>query len=132
MLFQIINGRVSFAADVILDGVNFEVKNKNEKIAVIGRNGAGKTTLLKLITGEVELTKLDGVDSSVIKPSNVSIGYLKQITFDDLSLTLHEEIRKVFEKILAMKELDSPYESLEMIQDVYRNRLKEIEGNNEE
>ena len=103
MLFQIINGRVSFAADVILDGVNFEVKNKNEKIAVIGRNGAGKTTLLKLITGEVELTKLDGVDSSVIKPSNVSIGYLKQITFDDLSLTLDEEIRKVFEKILAMK-----------------------------
>ena len=103
MLFQIVNGRVSFAADVILDGVNFEVKNKNEKIAVIGRNGAGKTTLLKLITGEVELTKLDGVDSAVVKPSGVSIGYLKQITFEDLSLTLDEEIRKVFEKILSMK-----------------------------
>ena len=104
MLFQIINGRVSFAADVILDNVYFEVKNKNEKIAVIGRNGAGKTTLLNVITGEVELTKLDGVDSAVVRPGNPSIGYLKQITFEDLSVTLDEEIRKVFRKILEMKE----------------------------
>lgn len=81
MLFQIIDGRVSFAADVILDNVNFEIKNKNEKIAVIGRNGAGKTTLLKVITGEVELTHIDGVDSAVVKPGNPTIGYLKQITF---------------------------------------------------
>ena len=103
MLFQIINGRVSFAADVILDNVNFEVKNKNEKIAVIGRNGAGKTTLLKIITGEVELTKLDGVDSAVVGPGNPTIGYLKQITFEDLELTLDDEIRKVFTKILSMK-----------------------------
>ena len=103
MLFQIINGRVCFAADVILDNVDFEVKNKNEKIAVIGRNGAGKTTLLKMITGEVELTKVDGVDSGIVKPSGVTVGYLKQITFDDLSVSLDEEIRKVFEKILSMK-----------------------------
>ena len=103
MLFQIVCGRVSFAADVILDNVNFEVKNKNEKIAIIGRNGAGKTTLLKTITGEVSLDKVDGVDSRIVKPQQVSIGYLKQITFEDLSLTLDDEIRKVFEKVLLMK-----------------------------
>ena len=85
-----------FAADTILEHVDFEVKNKNDKIAVIGRNGAGKTTLLKVITGEVELTRIDGEDSSITTPGNPTIGYLRQITFDDLSITLDEEIRKVF------------------------------------
>ncbi len=92
-----------FAADTILENVDFEVRNKSDKIAVVGRNGAGKTTLLKLITGEVELTKLDGDDSFISAPGNPSIGYLRQITFDDLSVTLDEEIRKVFAKILEEK-----------------------------
>ena len=104
MLYQIINGRVSFAANTIFEHVDFEVKNKNDKIAVIGRNGAGKTTLLKLITGEVSLTKVDGEDSSIVAPGNPTIGYLKQITFEDLSLSLDEEIRKVFADIIRMKE----------------------------
>lgn len=103
MLFQIINGRVMFAADTILEHVDFEIRNKNDKIAVIGRNGAGKTTLLKVITNEVQLTRLDDEDSSIVAPGNPTIGYLKQITFDDLSLTLDDEIRKVFAKIISMK-----------------------------
>lgn len=108
MLYQIINGRVMFAADTILEHINFEVKNKKDKIAVVGRNGAGKTTLLKIITGEVELTRIDGEDSAIVKPGNPTIGYLKQITFDDLSVTLDEEIRKVFVRVIDMKEeLDS-------------------------
>lgn len=104
MLYQIINGRVSFAADTILDNFNFEIKNKNDKIAVIGRNGAGKSTLLKVITGEVQLEKVDGVTTTVSMPGNPTIGYLKQITFEDLSVTLDDEIRKVFVKIISMKE----------------------------
>ena len=103
MLYQISNGRVMFAADTILEHVDFEVRNKNDKIAVIGRNGAGKTTLLKVITGEVELTKIDGEDSSITAPGNPSIGYLRQITFEDLSVTLDQEIRKVFSFILDEK-----------------------------
>lgn len=103
MLYQIINGRVMFGADTILEHVDFEVRNKNDKIAVIGRNGAGKTTLLKVITGEVELAKVDGEDSSIVAPGKPSIGYLKQITFEDLSLKLDAEIQKVFEKIISMK-----------------------------
>ena len=93
-----------FAADTILEHADFEIRSRNDKIAVIGRNGAGKTTLLKVITGEVELTKTDGEASSITKPAGISIGYLAQITFEDLTLTLDEEIRKVFAKILAQKE----------------------------
>jgi len=92
-----------FAADTILEHVDFEVRNRNEKIAVVGRNGAGKTTLLKVITGEVELTKVDGEDSSITS-TNPTIGYLRQITFDDLSVTLDTEIRKVFADIIKEKE----------------------------
>ncbi len=103
MLFQISNGRVMFAADTILEHIDFEVRNKNDKIAVIGRNGAGKTTLLKVITGEVELAKVDGEDSSITAPGNPTIGYLQQITFPDLSVTLDEEIRKVFSSIIEEK-----------------------------
>lgn len=122
MLYQINNGRVMFAAETILEHVNFEVKNKNEKIAIIGRNGAGKTTLLKVITGEVQLTKIDGEDSSIVAPGNPTIGYLKQITFEDLSLTLDEEIRKVFSKIISMKQrLDELVEIMDKCQDPNEN-----------
>ncbi len=104
MLYQICNGRVSFAATTILENINFEVKNTKEKIAVVGRNGCGKTTLLKLISGEIELTKEDGDEGTLIaKAGNPTIGYLKQITFEDETLTLDAEIRKVFEKVLSMK-----------------------------
>jgi len=103
MLYRIVDGIISFGADVILDDINFEVKNKKEKIAIIGRNGSGKTTLLRAISGEVSLTKTDSNDGRILKDPNVSIGYLKQITFDDLSLTLDDEIRKVFKSIIDMK-----------------------------
>ncbi len=103
MIYKIQNGRVMFAADTVLEHTDFEIRNKNDKIAVVGRNGAGKTTLLKVITGEVELTHIDGEDSSIISPGNPTVGYLRQITFDDLNVTLDEEIRKVFAKIISMK-----------------------------
>ncbi len=92
-----------FAAATILEHVSFTVKDRNEKIAVVGRNGAGKTTLLKVIAGEVELTHIDGEDSAISKASGLTIGYLRQITFDDLSVTLDTEIRKVFASILEEK-----------------------------
>ncbi len=113
-----------FAADTILENVDFEVRNKSDKIAVVGRNGAGKTTLLKLITGEVELTKLDGDDSFISAPGNPSIGYLRQITFDDLSVTLDEEIRKVFAKILEEKaRIDELVELMDKAEGVEAEKL---------
>ncbi len=113
MLLQIVNASVSFGGESVLSHVNFEVKNKNDKIAVIGRNGAGKTTMLRLITKDVEPDHIDGEEAMVIQPAGVSVGYLKQISFDDLSVTLDDEIRKVFVRILTMKaELDSYVERM--------------------
>ena len=104
MLYQITNATVQYAGDTILDNIRFEIKNRDEKIAVVGRNGCGKTTLLKLICGEVSLTRLDGVDSQITRTGDPVIGYLKQLTFEDEDITLDEEIRKVFRPIIKMQE----------------------------
>lgn len=102
MLYQISNGAVAYSGDAILHDIYFEIRN-TEKIAVVGRNGCGKTTLLKLICGEVEMEKYDGVNSSIARTGNPEIGYLKQIAFDDPDVTLEEEIRKVFAPMLLRK-----------------------------
>ena len=102
MQFRISNGAVSFGANTVLECINFEIKDK-QKIAVVGRNGCGKTTLLKVISGEIALDRDDNNNSSIIKSGIKSIGYLKQTAFEDESVTLVEEIRKVYRPIIDLK-----------------------------
>ena len=52
MRYQIRHAVVQYAADVILEDVNFEIRD-TEKIAVIGRNGCGEKTLFKMISWEL-------------------------------------------------------------------------------
>lgn len=104
MLYQIANGCVRFGADTILEHINFEIRN-TEKIAVVGRNGCGKTTLLRLIAGEVELSKRDSdEDIFIAKAGKPTIGYLKQVAFENENITVEEEIRKVFAPVLSLQE----------------------------
>lgn len=104
MQYRINHGCVAYAADVILKDVNFEIRD-TEKIAVVGRNGCGKTTLLKLISGEVELEKRDSDENIFIaKAGNPTIGYLKQMTFEDKIIPLEDEIRKVFRSYEELQE----------------------------
>lgn len=103
MLYQIVNGCVAFADNVVLRKINFEIRDK-EKIAVVGRNGCGKTTLLKLISGEVDLTKRDSdEDVFIAKAGKPEIGYMKQITFEDPEISMEMEIQKVFASVESMK-----------------------------
>ena len=115
MLYQICHGAVSFADEEILHDINFEIRN-TEKIAVVGRNGCGKTTLLKLIHGDVELDKRDSdEDIFIAKAGNPQIGYLKQIAFEDPSVTLEQEVRKVFAPMeRRKKELEAAAQALEI------------------
>jgi len=103
MNYRIVNGSVSYGADTILEEINFEIKNK-EKIAIVGRNGSGKSTLLKAIVNNELLSEGIGTEKfAIYKEGNPSIGYLKQVDFQDDSITMLDEILKVYKEIISVE-----------------------------
>ena len=103
MNYRIVNGSVSYGADTILEEINIEIKNK-EKIAIVGRNGSGKSTLLKAIIDNDLLSEGIGTETfNIYKEGNPSIGYLKQIDFEDDSITMLDEILKVYKDITTIE-----------------------------
>ncbi len=96
--YSVSDGQISFGEKVIMNNINFEIKDK-QKIAVVGRNGCGKTTLLRLINGELELSHGNISENGVY-----SVGYLKQIVFEDEKVTFENEVKKAFEKLFKMRE----------------------------
>ncbi|MEH7241539.1 MULTISPECIES: ABC-F family ATP-binding cassette domain-containing protein [Bacillus] len=86
-----------YGAETILASIKLEVQTK-DRIALVGRNGAGKSTLLKIIAGELSH---DG--GEIIKPKDVSIGYLAQNTGLETSLTIWDEMLTVFTHLQQME-----------------------------
>lgn len=134
MRYQIRHALVQYGADTILEDVNFEIHD-SEKIAVVGRNGCGKTTLLKLITGDIKMNNLDSDESCGITMSGKQqIGFLRQVSFTDGSVTVEDEIRKVFAPIFAcearMKEIEEQLksESKQILLNEYDRLQKEMEA----
>ena len=104
MILQMQNGRVEFSGEVLFEHADFVIKNKSDKIALVGRNGCGKTTLLKVLSGQLQMTQHENDAPSVLsRTGNPSIGYLKQISFPDENLTVDEELQKAFDRILTMQ-----------------------------
>lgn len=81
----------------VLRDVTWEVKPGN-RIGLVGVNGAGKSTQLKIIMGEIEPTS-----GSVIRPSELHIGYLNQEFEVDPRRTVREEFWTVFEEANAVQ-----------------------------
>lgn len=86
-----------YGAETILANIKLEVQTK-DRIALVGRNGAGKSTLLKIIAGELSH---DG--GEIIKPKDVSVGYLAQNTGLETSLTIWDEMLTVFTHLQQME-----------------------------
>lgn len=118
MRYQIKHAVVKYAADTILEDVNFEIRD-NEKVAVIGRNGCGKTTLLKLISGDVQMSNPDSDEEcGITMAGNLKIGLLRQISFADTRITAENEILKVFAPIFECeKEMESLAEQMQRDED---------------
>ena len=118
MRYQIKHAVVKYAADTILEDVNFEIRD-NEKVAVIGRNGCGKTTLLKLIAGDIEMSNLDSDEEcGIITAGTPNIGFLRQISFEDIEISVEDEILKVFAPIFACeKEMEALTEQMKQDED---------------
>lgn len=104
MNYKITNGAVSFGANTILEEIDFEIKDK-DKIAIVGRNGAGKSTLLNSIIDNNMLEEGVGEEKfNIYKQGNPNIGYLKQINFENSTLTMLEEILQVYDNIIKVEE----------------------------
>ena len=123
----------AYGTDEILRDVSF-VLNEREKMAVVGINGAGKSTLLKIIAGE-----LSADSGQVIKPKDVTIGYLSQQQDLTSGNTIRDEVMSVKADVLAlernmrrceeeMKNLEG--EELEKMLSTYNRLTHEFEQKN--
>lgn len=103
MKYVIKNGAVSINGETILESINLEINEKSH-IGIVGKNGAGKTTLLQCIIDNSLLEEgTDDTSFQVIKQGNPSIGYLRQIEFNDNN-TMLEEVRKPFRDIIKIED----------------------------
>ncbi|MFE8703975.1 ABC-F family ATP-binding cassette domain-containing protein [Cytobacillus sp. FJAT-54145] len=93
ILLQVNQLSKSYGADPILTNIKLEVQTR-DRIALVGRNGAGKSTLLKIIAGHMSKDSGD-----IIKPKEVTIGYLAQNTGLESGLSIWDEMLTVFENL---------------------------------
>jgi len=98
------NASVYLKGKYILEEVNFDIKD-GDRVAIVGKNGAGKTTFLKALQDLSMFS--DGIleeKFSVDTIGNFKIGYLKQIHFEDESISLIEEVKKSFKELFLMED----------------------------
>ncbi|WP_423800412.1 ABC-F family ATP-binding cassette domain-containing protein [Neobacillus sp. SAB-20_R2A] len=97
ILLQVNQLQKYYGAELILSNIKLELQTR-DRVALVGRNGAGKSTLLKIIAGEM------GHDGGeIIKPKDVTVGYLAQNTGLESNLSIWEEMLTVFENLQAME-----------------------------
>ena len=97
ILLQVNQLQKYYGADLILSNIKLELQTR-DRVALVGRNGAGKSTLLKIIAGHLSH---DG--GEIIKPKEVTIGYLAQNTGLESTLSIWEEMLTVFEPLRLME-----------------------------
>lgn len=97
-MISINNLSVEFSAKSLFDNISYVI-NPRDKIALVGKNGAGKSTMLKIIAGLQRPTS-----GSVAVPQGVTIGYLPQQMVLTDSLTVVDEVKKVFSHIDDLKQ----------------------------
>ena len=103
MQITVINGSVEYDGVPILTDVDFELHDK-EKVALVGRNGCGKTTLLKALVGEVPFVKGTGEeDFGMYVNGKPTIGYLKQVAFNNENGSMYEEVRSAYSSLLELE-----------------------------
>ena len=107
-----------FGAELILADIKLDIQTK-DRIALVGRNGAGKSTLLKIIAGH-----LAPDSGKVMKPKDVTLGYLAQNTGLESHLSIWDEMLTVFKHVQAMEEELSRLEQLMAQPEMYDDAEK--------
>src|SRR5436190_16425339 len=96
-MIQLSNLTKAFGDRVLLDAVTWQISD-GDRVGLCGPNGAGKTTLLRMLGG------LDEPDSGgIVKPADLTIGYLPQDGLAHSCRTVFEEASSAFQALLDMK-----------------------------
>lgn len=103
MKYKINNASLTIKGNTILDYINIDINDKDH-IGIVGRNGAGKTTLLNaLINPDMFDEGVEDEPFSISKIGEFKIGYQSQITFNNESSTLLEEIKSSFKELIDLE-----------------------------
>jgi ATP-binding cassette subfamily F protein 3 len=87
----------AYGERILLDEVTWHLSD-GDRVGLCGPNGAGKTTLLKMLAG------LEEPDAGlVIRPADLTVGYLPQDGLTHSGRTLFEEASAAFGSLLALK-----------------------------
>ena len=96
----------SYPNGVLFNNVNISI-NKGMRVGLVGKNGSGKSTLLKLIlkeeppdTGSIQIQKA------------LKIGYLSQDVVEESRLSVMDEVKRGYPKILELEKKVVKYNDL--------------------
>jgi ATP-binding cassette subfamily F protein 3 len=96
-MIQLAEVTKAFGPRVLLDRVTWTV-GRRDRIGLCGPNGAGKTTLLRMLAG------LDEPDAgTIVKPADLTVGYLPQDGLTHAGRTLADEARQAFRPLLDLR-----------------------------
>ena len=82
---------------MLLDRLTWQIGD-GDRVGLCGPNGAGKTTLLRILAGDEESDS-----GAVIRPANLTIGYLPQDGLTHTGRTVFEEASSAFQPLLDLK-----------------------------
>ncbi len=88
----------SYVVESILEDITFNLED-GDKVGVLGLNGTGKTTLIEIISGNLEADS-----GSIMLQKGIKVGYLKQHTKIESSLSIFDECLRVFQHLISMEE----------------------------
>ncbi|PLT31434.1 ABC-F family ATP-binding cassette domain-containing protein [Peribacillus deserti] len=118
ILLQVNSLTKYYGAEVALSNIKLEIQNR-DRVALVGRNGAGKSTLLKIIAGFLSYDS-----GEIIKPKDVTIGYLAQDTGLESSLSIWDEMLTVFEPLRNLEKELRRLETSMADPDTYNNEAR--------
>lgn len=104
-----------FGAEKILSDIKLEVQKK-DRIGLVGRNGAGKSTLLKIIAEQMSYD-----DGEIIKPKELTMGYLAQNTMVDSDRSIWDEMLTVFTPLIQLENQIRKLEQQMTLPETYNN-----------
>jgi ATP-binding cassette subfamily F protein 3 len=96
-MIQLANLTKAFGERALLEDVSWQLQ-RHDRVGLCGPNGAGKTTLLRMLAGDDEPDA-----GEIVRPGNLTIGYLPQDGLDHSGRTLLEEASLAFAPLLEIK-----------------------------